>query len=250
MKRKIAFFMIAAVVAGALAQSSVDATALVNRADMKRRGKTSSAIMTMTLIRPDWKRTVSMKAWSLGTAYNLILITAPAKEKGQAFLKRENEMWNFVPAIDRIIKLPPSMMGQSWMGSDFTNDDLLKESSLGSDYTHVVLGEDTTGGQKCWKIEARPKEGAAVVWDKLILWITRENENIVRTERYDEDGDLMSVETADRIRKIDDRVIPTRMEMAPADKKGHRTILEISEARFDRPIEKSFFSEQNLKRVR
>ena len=180
--------------------------------------------MTMTVERPGWKRTVSMKMWSLGTAYSLIVITAPAKEKGQAFLKRENEMWNFIPSIDRIIKLPPSMMGQSWMGSDFTNDDLLKESSLSSDYTHTLKGAETLDGTKCWKVELLPKEDAAVVWGKMLLWITKENDNIIRAERFDEDGDLMSVEKADNIKKVDDRIIPTRMEMVPDDKKGNRTL--------------------------
>ena len=206
--------------------------------------------MTMTVVRPDWKRTVAMKAWSLGTDYSLIVITQPAKEKGQAFLKRKNEMWSFVPSIDRIIKLPASMMGQSWMGSDLTNDDLLKESSLSSDYTHKLLGEEQTGGLQCFKIEALPKEDAAVVWGKLLLWITKNDENIIRSERYDEDGELMSVETAGNIRKVDDRVLPTRMEMVPADKPGNRTILEIGETKFNTPIREDFFSQQNLRRVR
>lgn len=232
------------------AQPADSITELVYRADMKRRGKTSEGTMTMTVVRPDWKRSVSMKAWSRGLDYNLIVITAPAKEKGQAFLKRKNEMWNFVPSIDRVIKLPPSMMGQSWMGSDFTNDDLLKESSLSSDYTHTLLGEEETGGRLCRKIEALPKEDAAVVWGKILLWVTKKDENIIRSERYDEDGELMSVETGSNIRKVDDRVIPTRMEMVPADKPGNRTILEIGEMHFNTSIKESFFSQQNLRRVR
>jgi outer membrane lipoprotein-sorting protein len=251
MKLEWRVVLAAMLVTGSLyAQSTLNVTDLVRRADMKRRGKTSSGSMTMTVVRPDWKRTVSMKAWSLGTDYNLIVITEPAKEKGQAFLKRKNEMWNFVPSIDRIIKLPSSMMGQSWMGSDFTNDDLLKESSLSVDYTHTLKGEETVDGHNCYKIEARPKEDAAVVWGKLLLWITKEDENIVRSERYDEDGELMSVETAGNIQKVDDRIIPTRMEMVPSDKKGNKTILEIGEMKFDKPMKESFFSQQNLKRVR
>ena len=232
------------------AQPADSVSELVHRADMKRRGKTSVGTMTMTVVRPDWKRTVSMKAWSLGIDYSLIVITEPAKEKGQAFLKRKNEMWSFVPSIDRIVKLPPSMMGQSWMGSDFTNDDLLKESSLSSDYTHKLLGEEETGGLRCRKIEALPKEDAAVVWGKILLWITIDDENIIRSERYDEDGDLMSVETADNIGKVDDRIIPTRMEMLPSDKKGNKTILEIGEMQFNSPMKETFFSQQNLKRAR
>ncbi|MBN1578495.1 MAG: outer membrane lipoprotein-sorting protein [Chitinispirillaceae bacterium] len=251
MIRPLARFLPVIVLAGSLfAQQAIDATELVRRADMKRRGKTSSGTMSITVERPGWKRTVSMKVWSLGTAYSLIVITAPAKEKGQAFLKRENEMWNYIPSIDRVIKLPPSMMGQAWMGSDFTNDDLLKESSLSGDYTHTLKGTETLDDIECFKVELLPKEEAAVVWGKMILWITKENDDIIRAERYDEDDELMSVEMADNIKKVDDRIIPTRMEMLPADKKGNRTVLEIGAMQFDRPIAESFFSQQNLKRVR
>ena len=95
----------------------------------------------MTIERPTWSRTISMKSWALGTEYSLIYITAPAKEKGQVFLKRKNEMWNWVPSIERMVKIPPSMMMQSWMGSDFTNDDMVRESSIVKDYTHKLLGE-------------------------------------------------------------------------------------------------------------
>jgi outer membrane lipoprotein-sorting protein len=251
MKRIFLFMVIVSAISGVGAAPPEDAVGrLVYRADMKRRGTSSEGSMTMTVVRPDWKRTVSMKAWSLGLEYSLIVITAPAKEKGQAFLKRKNEMWSFVPSIDRIVKLPPSMMGQSWMGSDFTNDDLLKESSLSSDYTHKLLGEEKTGGHLCSKIEAVPKEDAAVVWGKILLWITKDDENIIRSERYDEDGDLMSVETADNIKKVDDRVIPTHMEMVPSDKPGNRTILETGDTKFNIPLKETFFSQQNLRKVR
>jgi len=206
--------------------------------------------MTMNVIRPGWSRTVSMKIWSLGTEYSLIVITSPAKEKGQAFLKRENEMWSFVPSIDRVIKMPPSMMGQSWMGSDFTNDDLLKESSLVKDYTHTLAGSKKIDDYDCWYIEMVPKENAAVVWGKLLMWITKENDNIIRVERYDEDGELMSTETASNIKTVDDRIIPTHMEMHPADKPENSTTLDIESMDFDVGIEESFFSQQNMRRVR
>jgi len=232
------------------AQELPDAKKLVDRADQNRRGKTSYGEMTMTVIRPSWSRSVRMKYWSRGTAYSLILITAPAKEKGQAFLKRKNEMWNWVPSINRLIKLPPSMMAQSWMGSDFTNDDLLKESSLVDDYTHTILGTDTIHDTACWKLNSIPKADAAVVWGKMLIWITKKGEHIIRTERYDEDGELMSTESASELKKMDDRVIPTKVEIVPADEQGHRTVLTIHTQTFNDPIKETFFSQQNMKRLR
>ncbi len=111
---------------------------IVKKADDKERGLTSKGEMTLTIIRPDWSRSISMKSWSKGTEYSLIYITAPAKEKGQVFLKRKTDMWNWIPSVERIIKIPPSMMMQSWMGSDYTNDDLVKESSIVVDYTQKL----------------------------------------------------------------------------------------------------------------
>ena len=227
-----------------------NATEIIKKSDEKMRGTTSQGEMTMTVIRPTWKRTVSMKTWSKGRGLSLLLITAPAKEKGQAFLKIKNEMWNWLPAIQRMIKIPPSMMMQSWMGSDFTNDDLLKESSIVVDYTHKIIGNETIAGVDCYKIELTPKEDAAVVWGKIISWISKKTFNTMKSEYYDEDGYLVNVETASNIKKMDDRIIPTRLEIVPVDKKGNKTVLEFKNIHFNKPISDNFFSQQNMKRVR
>jgi hypothetical protein len=118
------------------AQENLDAKTIIQRSDEKLKGKTNTAELKMTIVRPSWTREMTMKSWSKGTDYSLILVTAPARDKGTAFLKRDKEIWNWQPTIDRTIKLPPSMMMQSWMGSDFTNDDLVRESSMVEDYTH------------------------------------------------------------------------------------------------------------------
>ena len=144
----------------------VDVKAIVKQADEKFRGQSSQGTISMTIQRPSWSRTIAMKNWTLGTEYSLIYITEPVKERGQVFLKRDNEMWNWVPSIERMIKIPPSMMMQSWMGSDFSNDDLVKESSLVKDYEHKLLGKEPIEGYNCYKIELIPHEDAAVVWGK------------------------------------------------------------------------------------
>jgi len=249
--RLLPLLLIAAVTSGTVIAAEPTAKDIIARADAKRRGKTSQGTMTMSVVRPDWKRTMEMKMWSLGSDYTLVVITAPAKDKGQAFLKRKNEMWNYMPSIDRVIKLPPSMMGQSWMGSDFTNDDLVKESSMVQDYAQKLLGEETVSGYPSWKIELLPKEDAAVVWGKLLVWVTKEHDCMVKVERYDEDGVLMSTETADDIGMVGGRMLPRRMTMVPTDKKGNSTVLEMgSDTKFDIPIDESFFSQQQLKRAR
>jgi len=206
--------------------------------------------MTMIVKRPKWDRTIVFKTWTRGRDYALTLILEPAKEKGQSFLKVKNEMWNWNPTISRMIKLPPSMLSQGWMGSDYTNDDLLRESSLVNDYTHKIIGSETIRGTDCWKIELLPKENAAVVWGKIIKWISRDGFDQLRTEYYDEDGVLMRTEIASDIKSMDNRLIPTRFEIIPADKPDNRTIVILNEIRFNVPIQESFFTQQNMKQVK
>lgn len=228
----------------------VDIKAIVKQADEKFRGQSSQGTLTMTIQRPSWSRTISMKNWTLGTEYSLIYVTAPAKEKGQVFLKRGNEMWNWVPSIERMIKIPPSMMMQSWMGSDFSNDDLVKESSLVKDYDHKLLGKEKIEGYDCYKIELIPHEDAAVVWGKIIMWISDKDLLWLKAEYYDEDNELVNTEILSDIKKMDDRIMPTHLEMIPADKPGHKTIMVFENTKFNIPIKESFFSIQNMKRVK
>lgn len=228
----------------------ITAKEIVKRADDLMRGQSSQGEMTMTIIRPRWSRTLSFKSWSKGTEYSLLYVTAPAKEKGQVFLKRESEMWNWVPSIERMIKIPPSMMMQSWMGSDMTNDDLVKESSIVVDYDHKIIGAEKVDGYDCYKIELIPHENAAVVWGKIISWISKEHYFTLKNEYYDEDGYLVNREILSDIKKIGDRTIPTRFEIVPVEKEGHKTIMVFDHIRFNVPIKEDFFSIQNMKRIR
>ena len=145
------------------AQSELEARDIIQKAEDKTRGSSSFSEMTMTIVRPTWTREVGIKSWSKGNEYSLILITSPARVKGAAFLKRDREIWNWQPTIDRVIKMPPSMMMQSWMGSDFTNDDLVKESSILEDYSHQLLGKENIDGRTSYKIELITNEDATVV---------------------------------------------------------------------------------------
>ncbi|MBT7995450.1 MAG: outer membrane lipoprotein-sorting protein, partial [Bacteroidetes bacterium] len=206
--------------------------------------------MSMTIVRKNWTRTVEMKSWTKGSDQAMIYITSPVKEKGQVFLKRGKEMWNWMPSIDRMIKIPPSMMMQGWMGSDFTNDDLVEQSSSVKDYKHTLLGKSIVREVLCYKIELIPKEDAPVVWGKIIMWITVDGFDTWAAEYYDEDNELVNVEKAYDIKTMGDRTIPTRIEIIPVGKKGEKTILQIIDMKFNEKLEDDFFSQQNMKRIR
>ena len=230
----------------ALAQ---DATEIVRKMDEKMRGESLKAEVTMTIIRPDWSREVTMESWSRGTEYSMILITAPARDEGTAFLKRGNEIWNWVPSVGRTIKMPPSMMMQSWMGSDFTNDDLVRESSAVTDYDHELVGEETIQGYECYKIEMKPKPDAPVVWTRVDVWISKEEYLELKAEFYDEFGELINVMNGMEVKEFDGRMIPSKMEMIPMDEEGYKTILEYRSMEFNENIPQSFFSVQNMRRL-
>ncbi|RLD24699.1 MAG: outer membrane lipoprotein-sorting protein [Bacteroidetes bacterium] len=224
---------------------------IIRKADQQFNGESSGiSVMAMTIVRPTWERTVEFKNWSSGRDHALTLITAPARDKGQSFLKRGNEMWNWNPTISRLIKLPPSMMSQGWMGSDYTNDDLLRESSVVNDYEHEITGEEVVDGRNCYKIKMVAKEEAAVIWGHQVRWIDKKDFLFMKSELYDEDGYLIRTEAGMEIKNMDGRLIPTRIELIPAEEEGFKTILEIKEIEFDNPINDSFFSQQNMKRVR
>lgn len=225
------------------------ATDIITKMDNKFRGKSSQAEITMTIIRPNWERSVSMKTWSKGTEYFLIYITAPARDNGTAYLKRENEIWNWIPNIGRTVKLPPSMMMQSWMGSDFTNDDLVRESSVITDYTHEFAADSTIDGMECYQIILTPKPDAPVVWGRVNMWVSKDEYIQLLTKFYDEDGYLVNVMKSSELKEFDGRLLASRMEMTPADKPGNKTVLEYKSIQFNVNLRDNFFTVQNMKRV-
>jgi outer membrane lipoprotein-sorting protein len=239
------------IIFGAGILQAQDATEIIRKADDKWTGEQSSeSQMTMTIIRPDWERTISFKNWSKGKDMAMTLITEPARERGQAFLKRDNDMWNYMPTIERMIKLPPSMLADGWMGSDYTNDDILNESSIIKDYTHRIVKSETLNGHSCWVIELIPHEDAPVVWGKILMWISKDEYIQLKSEYYDEDDYLIKTELASELKRMDGRLIPTRIEIIPAEKPNQKTVVVMNSIRFNIPIEDSFFSQQNMRRLR
>jgi outer membrane lipoprotein-sorting protein len=204
-----------------LTGQSLSARDIVEKADEKFKGEMSGySVMTMTIVRPTWERTIEFKSWAMEDDYALTLITAPAPEKGQTFLKRKNEMWNYNPAINRLIKLHPSMMSQGWMVSDYTNDDILWESSVVNDYDHSIIGEEDIDGRLCHKIRLDAKEDADVLWGHQIWWIDKKEFIVMKAELYDEDGYLVRTERGMELKTMDGRFLPTLLELVPAEEPG------------------------------
>ncbi len=234
-----------------LVAQELSATEIVKKADEKFRGEKSGfSVIQMTIIRPSWQRTIEFKSWSMGDDYALALITSPAREKGESFLKRRNEMWSYNPAIDRLIKLPPSMMSQGWMGSDYTNDDILRESSVEKDYTHELMGDEVIDGHPCYKIRLTARKDADVLWSYQIWWVDTKEYIVLKAELYDEDGALVRTETGKDLKVFEGRLLPTQIELIPAETKGNRTILKILDMKFNIKLNDSFFSQQNMKTIR
>lgn len=228
-----------------------NAKEIVQKADTKFKGEKSSySEMSMTIVRPKYKRTLEFKSWSEGTEKSLTLITAPAKEKGQSFLKSGKNMWSWNPTIQRLIKLPPAMMSQGWMGSDYSNDDILKESSIVVDYEHTIKTNETIKGIECYVIDLIPLEDSDVVWGKITLWISKDDYLQLKAEYFDEELYLVKTHLAYDIKSFDGRTLPSIMEIIPADEEGNKTIVTINDMKFNIALNNNFFSQQNMKRIR
>jgi outer membrane lipoprotein-sorting protein len=215
--------------------------------DKLYRSTSSRSEVEMRITTPNWERTLGISAWSKGTQKTFILITEPKKEKGTATLRVGAEMWNYLPATDKVIKIPPSMMMGSWMGSDFNNDDLVKESSLLDDYTYRMIAlAAPVPGELC--VEMIPKTGAVVVWGKVLLVVREQDYLPLRQEYYDDKGALMRVMTFSAIKTMGGKTIPTVMELVPRNKQGNRTVITYKQIEFDLPLRDDIFSQRNLKK--
>ncbi len=221
---------------------------IVRKAENQIRGKTSHALIEMTVVTPDYTRTLKMESWWVGTEKALIVIKAPRKEAGNKTLKIKNEIWNYLRNTETIIKIPPSMLMQSWNGSDFTNDDLVRESSLSRDYRMKLLGEEPVNGVLCWKILLTPKPEAPVVWGKLIYWVRQSDVLPARVEYYDERDRLVRHMLFSDYRTLHRRRIPTRWVMYNDRRSGRYTEIRILDIQFDIPIPDRLFSFRELER--
>jgi outer membrane lipoprotein-sorting protein len=230
-----------------LAHGQESARDIIDRVDRIMRGESSYGVATMDVVTENWERSMSMEVWSLGTDYSLIRITAPNKEAGTATLKAGDDIWNYLPRVDRSIKIPASLMMGAWMGSHFTNDDLVKESRLVEDYDIEIDFEGERDGAEVWEFVLTPKPEAAVVWGRITYEVRKDDLMPVWARYYDEDDTLVRTMTFSDYRVMGGRLVPAAMDMLPEDKPGERTSIRYSEVDFDIEIDESFFSLRSLR---
>jgi outer membrane lipoprotein-sorting protein len=221
---------------------------IIRKAEETLKGKTSTGEFRMTVITPDYDRTLTMESWWVGNEKALIVVKSPVREAGNKTLKIGNEMWMYLKNTETTIKIPPSMMLQSWNGSDFTNDDLVRESNLNRDYSQKIVGEEKIDNEICWKIGLTPKPDAPVVWGKLFYWVRKSDFLSARIEYYDEKNTLVRHMEFSNYSEFHDRKIPAKWTMVNDSKPGHETRIEILEMKFDIKISDRTFSFRELEK--
>ena len=220
---------------------------IIDRVDRLMKGESSIARFTMDIQTENWDRSLTLRAWSLGTEHALIRVEAPQKEAGTATLRADQEVWNYLPRVDRTLKLPSSMMAGSWMGSHFTNDDLVKESRLVDDYGIEIEFDGTRDGVDVWEFLLVPLPEAPVVWGKIRYQVSKEGLLPTWTRYYDESDELIRTMTFSENRMMGSRLVPTVMTIRPADKPGESTVVRYHEFDFDVDLDEDFFSLRNLR---
>jgi outer membrane lipoprotein-sorting protein len=227
---------------------SQTAEEIVKKAEDILKGKSAHGVLEMLIKTPDYERTLKMESWWIGNDKALIVIQSPRREAGNKTLKIKNEIWSYLKNTQTTIKIPPSMMLQSWNGSDFTNDDLVRESNLSKDYIQKVVGEENLDNEKCWKIELDPKPDAPVVWGKLYYWIRQIDYMPALVQYYDEKGKLIRYIKYSEIKQFGSRTMPSIWTMYNEIDEGHSTTIKILQMQMDINIPDRIFSFQELER--
>jgi outer membrane lipoprotein-sorting protein len=232
-----------------LAAETLNAAALVENSFKYMRGNASIATVVMTIHRPDWERKMTIKAWTRGKRESLFYIYSPPKDRGNGTLKKSREMWMYNPKINRVIKVPPSMMSQSWMGSDFSNNDLSKSDSFVDDYTHSIVDTELHEGQTVYVIKSLPKPDAPVIWGMQMLKI-RQDLIWLSQEFFDEDLVPVKVMNTREIQLIDGKLYPKVWRMREVDTEDRYTELTYLSLAFKSDLPDGLFTQASLRRAR
>jgi len=228
---------------------ALDPRELVREAIDHWRGVASVGEMTMIIHRPGWERTMSMQSWTQGTKESLVRVTAPQKDRGNGTLMIDNSMWNYSPKVNRVIKVPSSMMGQSWMGSDFSNKDVSRSDDIVDQYTHTLLETAEHDGKTVYVIESVPLEEAAVVWGREVLRI-RDDLVLLEQRYYDQEGELVQTLEALEIGEMGGRVIALRQRMSKQDAPEEWTEMQVKTMSYDVNLDPGMFTLANLRNPR
>lgn len=240
-------FSVAFVITQTVQASDVQVQEILKHIDQLYRSKTSEAEMEMQIVTQNWERTLAMTVWTKGTDKTFIRITAPKKEKDVTTLRIGKEMWNYLPKVNKTFKISPSMMMGSWMGSDFTNDDLVRESSLIDDYSYKLITPKDASPDLIY-IELIPKEDSPIVWGKVVSAVRASDYLPVWQHFYDEKEKLMRILNYKEIKTFGSKTIPSVMEMIPQNKEGHKTVVRFLKAEFDAEIDDKIFTRRNLQK--
>lgn len=243
------FFVVCTASAATSSKAEVDASAIVKAAIDYWRDTSSYSVARMTIHRPDWERQMTIRVWTRGEEQSLVRVVAPPKDAGNATLLVGNEMWSYNPRINRVVKIPSSMMNQSWMGSDFTNNDLAKADDLLDQYTHTLLATEVRDGRKVYVIEARPKPEAPVVWGREVVAI-RDDWILLEHAFYDQADRLVKRLTTHDIAPLGGKLIAARQRMQQAESPEEWTELRVLQAEFGVDIPASTFTLANLRNPR
>ncbi len=244
MRQPIILFLTALLLPGSLVSATeFDLRELIRTVERQYSGDSSQTEVEMTVKTGHWERHLRMESWSLGRERFLVRILQPKKEQGVATLKVEREVWNYLPKVDRVIRIPPSMMGGAWMGSHITNDDLVKANHIDEDYDFRLLAE--TDHQ--WTIEGLPKPEAPVIWGKIVYQLQKQPLVPQQVDYYDEEMVLVRTFRFDDVQTVDGRTIPLRMTVLPVEKPEELTIMHYRNLDFDIALPENFFSLGQLK---
>ena len=243
-------FLLALVLCAATASADErDARQIVRDALNHWRGLSSHGEMTMTIHRPDWERSMSMESWTEGEKRSLVRVTAPQKDRGNGTLIDDDNMWTFSPKVNRVIKVPSSMMGQSWMGSDFSNKDISRTDDIVEEYEHTLLSEAEQDGHTVYEIESVPHENAAVVWGREVLSI-RDDNVLVEQRFYDQDGALVKKLVTLEIAEMGGRDVAARQRMEKEEAPDEWTEISVDSVEFDIALSDNVFTLSNLRNPR
>lgn len=243
MRRALVVLLVLTVSSGLRAENDPSAVELLNRMDTLYQQDSAHAVMTMTVVTPDYDRSLRLESWSLGLDYALVKVLEPVRERGVATLQRDTEMWNFLPKINKVVKVPPSMMMGSWMGSDFTNDDLMRDTSWSEEYS-VRMNETAD----TYELELTPYENTVTVWGAMTLIVDKASLLPLEQRYFDEDGEQMRVMTFSNVTDFDGVRLPATMRLTPLNKDGQYTEVEYQQLDFNVGLDDSFFTLQNLRR--
>ena len=226
-----------------------DATRIVRDAIDHWRGLSSYTVMSMVIHRPDWERSMTMQAWTKGDDRSLVRVIEPKKDRGNGTLTDDDNMWTFSPKINRVIKIPSSMMGQSWMGSDFSNKDVARADDIVDQYDHTIESDEVVEGVRVYTIRSVPHEDAAVVWGNELLTI-REDHVVLEHAFYDQDGELVKTLRSLDIGEMGGRTIATRQRMMKTDEPEEWTEIAVLEVEYEVDLKDSLFTLSNLRNPR